>query len=356
MSTRIDSYHLQLMREHVGFIDLDTMVETYKSTGVHQHQINNPMPGIKSILVDHNNQLVKIQGSAKILTDDYLHGISLNTFEPWIQRINQMGIIDLNPQHVYEDGVFHSLDTTHNVPMGTTWNIQNNWEYIQNSILVAKQNPLFNATPYQKKHNKGVTFSGIQKTSKNRLIFYSKHHELNRGTNREFFKACSNPMDVLNQCTNLLRVECNHTSHKDIKQRFGIQSLRVRDILNTKKMPTLDMIHKITMPGRANQLNMLFQEHPQGTPIDKIAMIYGFENIIRDANYHIPTIREFVKMYTTDAMFRWWWSGGKKSTISIRDLIFEVQKKDFGVSGDNNAVMEHIQNSIVDDYSYLKIA
>jgi hypothetical protein len=61
-------------------------------------------------------------------------------------------------------------------------------------------------------------------------------------------------------------------------------------------------------------------------------------------------------MHTTDAMFRWWWSGGKKSTISIRDLIFQVQKKDFDVSLDDNAVMEHIKNSIMNDYTYLKIA
>jgi hypothetical protein len=188
------------------------------------------------------------------------------------------------------------------------------------------------------------------------LIFYAKHLELNRGANREFFKCCKNPMDVLNQSTNLLRVESNNTSHKDIKERFGIKSLRVRDVLNATKKPTMVMLDKITMPGKANQLNMLFEEHPEGTPIDKIAMIYGFENIIRNANYHIPTIREFVKMYTTDAMFRWWWSGGKKSTISIRDLIFEVQKKDLGVSNKNNAVMEHIKNSIMNDYTYLKIA
>jgi hypothetical protein len=160
----------------------------------------------------------------------------------------------------------------------------------------------------------------------------------------------------LNQSTNLLRVESNNTSHKDIKERFGIKSLRVRDVLNATKKPTMVMLDKITMPGKANQLNMLFEEHPEGTPIDKIAMIYGFENIIRNANYHIPTIRSFVKMYTTDAMFRWWWSGGKKSTISIRDLIFEVQKKDLGVSNKNNVVMEHIKNSIMNDYTYLKIA
>ena len=353
--TRIDSYHLEMHRSNVGFIDLDAMIETTKSNGMHSHQISNPIPGIKSILVDHNNELVKIQGSAKILTDNYLQGISSNTFEPWIERINQMGIIVLNISKVYEDGIFHSLDTTHNVDVGQ-WGIDKQWGYIQNSILVAAQNPLFNATPYKLKTNKGVAFIGTQKHSKNRLIFYAKHLELNRGANREFFKCCKNPMDVLNQSTNLLRVESNNTSHKDIKERFGIKSLRVRDVLNATKKPTMVMLDKITMPGKANQLNMLFEEHPEGTPIDKIAMIYGFENIIRNANYHIPTIRSFVKMYTTDAMFRWWWSGGKKSTISIRDLIFEVQKKDLGVSNKNNVVMEHIKNSIMNDYTYLKIA
>jgi hypothetical protein len=266
-----------------------------------------------------------------------------------------MGILDLNPSQVYENGLFHSLDTTHNVPMGTNWNIQSNWEHIQNSILVSKQNPRFEPHIYNSKTNKGIEFRGGQSTSKNRLIFYGKEIELNRPKNREFFKACSNPMAVLNQCANLLRVESNNTSHKDIKERFGVKTMHVRDILNSSKMPTLDMLNKITIPGKANQLSILFESHPNAD-IKEIAMIYGFENIIRTANYHIPTIKAFVKMYTTDAMFRWWWYGGKDSTISIRDLVYKTQQKDLGVSNQNNAVMEHIKNSILDDYTRLKIA
>lgn len=353
--TRIDSYHLEMQRSNVGFIDLDAMVETSKSNGMHSHQINNPIPGIKSILVDHNNELVKIQGSAKILTDSYLQGISVNTFENWIERINEMGIIDLNPSQVYENGLFHSIDTTHNVPMGGNWNIQNNWEYIQNSILVSKQNPRFEPHIYNSKTNKGIEFRGGQSTSKNRLIFYGKEIELNRPKNREFFKACSNPMAVLNQSINLLRVESNNTSHKDIKERFGVNTMRVRDILNSSKMPTLDMLNKITIPGKANQLSILFESNANAD-IKEIAMIYGFENIIRDANYHIPTIKAFVKMYTTNSMFKHWWYGGKQSTMSIRELIHKTQQKDFGVSNQNNVVMEHIKNSILDDYTRIKIA
>ena len=353
--TRIDSYHLEMQRSNVGFIDLDAMVETSKSNGMHSHQINNPIPGIKSILVDHNNELVKIQGSAKILTDDYLQGISLNTFDYWIDCINEMGIIDLDPNKVYENGLFHSIDTTHNVPMGTNWNILNNWEYIQNSILVSKQNPRFEPHIYNSKTNKGIEFRGGQKTSKNRLIFYGKEIELNRPKNREFFKACSNPMAVLNQSINLLRVESNNTSHKDIKERFGVNTMRVRDILNSSKMPTLDMLNKITIPGKANQLSILFESNANAD-IKEIAMIYGFENIIRDANYHIPTIKAFVKMYTTNSMFKHWWYGGKQSTMSIRELIHKTQEKDFGVSNQNNVVMQHIKNSILDDYTRIKIA
>jgi antitoxin component HigA of HigAB toxin-antitoxin module len=266
-----------------------------------------------------------------------------------------MGIIDLNPSQVYENGLFHSLDTTHNVPMGGNWNIQNNWEYIQNSILVSKQNPRFEPHIYNSKTNKGIEFRGGQTTSKNRLIFYGKEIELNRPKNREFFKACSNPMAVLNQSINLLRVESNNTSHKDIKERFGVNTMRVRDILNSKKMPTLDMLNKITIPGKANQLSILFESNTNAD-IKEIAMIYGFENIIRDANYHIPTIKAFVKMYTTNSMFKHWWYGGKQSTMSIRELIHKTQEKDFGVSNQNNAVMEHIKNSILDDYKRLKTA
>ena len=344
-----------MQRSNVGFIDLDAMVETSKSNGMHSHQINNPIPGIKSILVDHNNELVKIQGSAKILTDDYFQGISLNTFDYWIDCINEMGIIDLDPNKVYENGLFHSIDTTHNVPMGGNWNILNNWEYIQNSILVSKQNPRFEPHIYNSKTNKGIEFRGGQTTSKNRLIFYGKEIELNRPKNREFFKACSNPMAVLNQSINLLRVESNNTSHKDIKERFGVNTMRVRDILNSSKMPTLDMLNKITIPGKANQLSILFESNANAD-IKEIAMIYGFENIIRDANYHIPTIKAFVKMYTTNSMFKHWWYGGKQSTMSIRELIHKTQEKDFGVSNQNNVVMQHIKNSILDDYMHLKIA
>ena len=353
--TRIDSYHLELHKSHVQFMDLDLMIETSKSNGMHSHQISNPIPGIKSILVDHNNELVKIQGSAKILTDGYLQGISVNTFENWIERINQMGIIDLDPSKVYENGLFHSIDTTHNVPMGGNWNIQRRVFQRNIETILSKQNPRFEPHIYNSKTNKGIEFRGGQKTSKNRLIFYGKEIELNRPKNREFFKACANPMNVLAQCSNLLRVESNNTSHKDIKDRFGVQSLNVREILNSTQMPTLLMLDKITIPGKANQLSILFESH-LGDDIKEIAMLYGFENIIRTANYHEPTIKAFVKMYTTDSMFRWWWYGGKDSTMSIRELIHKTQEKDLGVSNQNNAIMHHIKQSIHDDYTCLKIA
>lgn len=120
-------------------------------------------------------------------------------------------------------------------------------------------------------------------------------------------------------------------------------------------MPTLSMLDKITIPGKPNQLSILFESHP-GDDIKEIAMLYGFENIIRTANYHEPTIKAFVKMYTSDSMFRWWWYGGKDSTISIRKLIHQTQQKDLGVSNQNNAIMHHIKQSIHDDYTHLKIA
>jgi predicted oxidoreductase len=42
--------------------------------------------------------------------------------------------------------------------------------------------------------------------------------------------------------------------------------------------------------------------------------------------------------------------------MSIKELIHKTQEKDFGVSNQNNAVMEHIKNSILDDYTHLKTA
>jgi hypothetical protein len=95
---------------------------------------------------------------------------------------------------------------------------------------------------------------------------------------------------------------------------------------------------------------MVFNEYsPDNYNLDEVIKLEGIKNIIRNANYCEKTLKQFVKRYTTEAMFRWWWYGGKKSITPFRPLINELRVKDANKDPQVNKVIEFIRNTMQQD-------
>lgn len=122
------------------------------------------------------------------------------------------------------------------------------------------------------------------------------------------------------------------------------------DVLTNGVNYNPSMLDKITQPHRENQLLMVFNEYdPDKHSIQDVIQLEGIKNIIRSANYDESTLKKFVKQYTTESMFRWWWYGGKKSITPFRPLIDELKKRDANKDPQTNKIIEYIRQAMLND-------
>jgi len=96
---RIDSNSIQVPFDAINHIDTTHL--THKPEVKNGQTIKDlysitskELPvGLSGITIDNNRQVVKISGSAKLLDENYLDGVNINTFEKYIDKINELGIV-----------------------------------------------------------------------------------------------------------------------------------------------------------------------------------------------------------------------------------------------------------------------
>jgi hypothetical protein len=354
---RIDSNTIQVPFDAVNFIDYSNPYLIHNRPTKNGEVIKDAyivsskdLPvGVSGLTIDNIRQQISINTSAKLLNNQYLDGINTNTYAQWIDSINGLGLIDIDKYKTFEQGIFQKIDTTNNIDLSSLYNLDNQWNEVLGYLEVAKLNERFSIDDYYSKHNQGIAYRGNQK-EKNRLIMYRKYLDLLKSDNKGFLNSINRPVEFLNSTKNILRVESNHTTFKAIRTRLNINSNTIQDVLTNGVNPNPKMLDKITQPHRENQLLMVFNEYsPDNYNLDEVIKLEGIKNIIRNANYCEKTLKQFVKRYTTEAMFRWWWYGGKKSITPFRPLINELRVKDANKDPQVNKVIEFIRNTMQQD-------
>ena len=354
---RIDSNTIQVPFDAVNFIDYSNPYLIHNRPTKNGEVIKDAyivsskdLPvGVSGLTIDNIRQQISINTSAKLLNNQYLDGINTNTYAQWIDSINGLGLIDIDKYKTFEQGIFQKIDTTNNIDLSSLYNLDNQWNEVLGYLEVAKLNERFSIDDYYSKHNQGIAYRGNQK-EKNRLIMYRKYLDLLKSDNKGFLNSINRPVEFLNSTKNILRVESNHTTFKAIRTRLNINSNTIQDVLTNGVNPNPKMLDKITQPHRENQLLMVFNEYsPDNYNLDEVIKLEGIKNIIRNANYCEKTLEQFVKRYTTEAMFRWWWYGGKKSITPFRPLINELRVKDANKDPQVNKVIEFIRNTMQQD-------
>ena len=354
---RIDSNTIQVPFDAVNFIDYSNPYLIHNRPTKNGEVIKDAyivsskdLPvGVSGLTIDNIRQQISINTSAKLLNNQYLDGINTNTYAQWIDSINGLGLIDIDKYKTFEQGIFQKIDTTNNIDLSSLYNLDNQWNEVLGYLEVAKLNDRFSIDEYDSKHNQGIAYRGNQK-EKNRLIMYRKYLDLLKADNKGFLNSINRPVEFLNSTKNILRVESNHTTFKAIRTRLNIKTNSIQDVLTNGINPNPKMLDKITQPHRENQLLMVFNEYsPDNYNLNEVIKLEGIKNIIRNANYCEKTLKQFVKRYTTQAMFRWCWYGGKKSITPFRPLINELRVKDANKDPQVNKVIEFIRNTMQQD-------
>ena len=282
-----------------------------------KYSITNPMPGLKSIAVFPGNKVI-IETSAKLLKDNYLKGINLNTLDQYVDSINSTGLIHIKRANI-DKAQMLLADTTQNI----AWNEKTSFSDLIHSIQLCSVNPKYSTDLFNERNNKGLVFRGNQKTIKCRMILYDKYTELiAKKENKDFLSSCANPNKLLASAKGIIRVEQNNTSFKSIRDRLKITDRSILSVLNSCANPNYKLLQDITSLHSLEQLELFERYRNTQMTIGEIVKMEGMRTIVEKCNYDKNLVKEFLKSLSP----KWdGWYYGRNGNPGLKAVLQRMQ-------------------------------
>ena len=323
----IDSNKILIPFDCIDSFDSDAFFNKpiYKAGNLLQNKYtaNGIIPGLKSIEVNPTANKVVIETSAKILKDNYLQGINVNTIEQYVDSINSTNLIHIKRAKI-DQAQLLSVDTTQNI----AWNDRTSFSDLIHSIQLCSVNPKYSNDLFNERNNKGLVFTGNQKSIKCRMIIYDKYTELiAKKENKLFLESCNNPNKLLNQAKGIIRVEQNNTSFKAIRTRLKVADNNIVNVLNSNENPNLKLLDTITSLHSLEQLELFERYRNKQMTIGEIVRMEGMRNIIEKCAYDKNLLKEFLKSLS-DKWDSWYYDRNGKPGFKtvLQRMKFEKYK------------------------------
>jgi len=255
--------------------------------------------------------------SAKVLLDDYLDGIHINSLEKALAHLSPCLEVDLDALWDANPKV-HRFDTTSNIPLASL--DAANHKAVMDALLISTSNSFFDAKYHGGKRQCGIVIQGRQE-AQNRFIAYAKHLELARPKNKAFLDACINSSRLRMEASKQVRIEVNHSNHKSIKQRLNIANIGLREVLTSTSLVNYDYLLKVTNGGRQltlfNDIQQAIQEQGQSFDGYRYLISQGMASIVNQANGNIKDIQRAIQLFFGDR-WRYHWYGRKDARGGMR--------------------------------------
>ena len=190
------------------------------------------------IATSKTKQTLTLEFSSKVLQEDYPKLISKETIGDCLERINQLGICQIDTQGILQTGCITSMDVTTDVDLDLT-----------SQVLDTLNERVGNYRRYKWEHyeNEGIAFSRDVKSRdcKETLILYNKGRELQRNDNQAFLNTLTNKYQVLDYFNGKARFELSLDTPKKIKHYTEVEDTYIMDVLNTKANPLLEVFNSV---------------------------------------------------------------------------------------------------------------
>lgn len=248
--------------------------ETVKSNGItfNSFSYSDNTAGLKGIQYRPNTGDVIIEVSAKVLKENYIELINLDTIQQVSDRINATGVIHLHVTDLLELSEVLRCDYCSNLKADK--DLQRYLDY-----LAFIQIPNYRTDTYKRySQTQSVIYKDRLKTSKDRLICYNKLDEL---------KKASSKFDGLktSDFNGMLRIERNVTDLKTLRKITG-KTNGLTDCLTVSKLPNIELLRKIVM-ARTNKNKVINNNN--------YLLNCSFEYLIEQYNSDLHLIYEDLK-------------------------------------------------------------
>lgn len=239
--------------------------------------------GIKNVTINERKGLIYLETSAKVLGDQYGDGINLNTIERVLDEVNKTGVVTIDKNEFIKMGKFLKIDVTDNIKIDGAKDAD-----IVDSLMALKSNTRYQVTNYKKQNNYGAVFNNTAKSFRERLIAYSKMHDIKK--DRKLLDAV--PYNHLEkEFSKVWRFESNIASFEKIRDNLGVLDNGIQSVLNSTAKVNYNLFNKIQK--HKLQLELFCLDDPTKS-LNDVIKEWGYRNIIEHCCYDIHVIESIL--------------------------------------------------------------
>lgn len=284
---RFDTITLELPRYCISeynpeyFINQSYNPLTGEEYNLKTHQLSKQFRGFNSVKLSPEKCIIEF--SAKVLQADYMEGINKDTYPNVHKYIDNSDVIRISESDFYYLSRFHKCHTADNI------NLEHD-KYNLNDYFTAmymNTNPEYQIVEYSGKANSGLTF----KKGKYKAKIYNKEFDMKRSANCEMLNLYP---ELNNQIQHIARFEAEHLKFKHIRERFGVDALTWKGMLNSPIKVNSIIFDKMinTEPVKAFI--------PKFTRIPDWRMYYAYKSILAECDNDLRRVRKVLKNSFTD--------------------------------------------------------
>jgi hypothetical protein len=239
--------------------------------------------GIKNVTINENKGVFSLETSAKVLGEQYKDGINLNTIERVLDAVNATGIVSINKGEFIDTGKFLRLDVTDNIKIDGAKDMD-----IVDALMSLRGNSKFQATPYKRTKNYGVTFKNNASSFRERLIAYSKIHDIKKDRSLLDIVPYTH---LAKEFDKVWRVESNIAEFRKIREHLGVLDTGINSVLNSSAKVNYTLLKKIQKNDIQLELFYLDRDDiTMGQVIDE----FGRRYIVQHCCYEINIIENIL--------------------------------------------------------------
>ena len=312
--------------------------------------------GLNSIIEYPNQDALEIQLSSKILSQNYLQGININTIQQAHEEIVASGLIDLPISHLM-DAVIRRSDFCSLMPIP-----QKQMHTLLDSFeLNNYPRKKMDATRYGRKDNQGFAIHGKLSTRKIHFKLYDKYLDLKKKANLGFCQSVGYYW-IESNTKDLLRIESEFSRglQKELKKIIGLndsEKVTLNHVLNTEKKILLHSLNKLLptasdktyMPEQVAKILTDFKIMQES---NKLTMGYNEFMLIR-SYYHL-LVEENGCIYSAYNRIKLWNPNNYRSKavrhkLDVAKILYDTEHKAIETSKTQSQYLNQIKYHLSND-------
>lgn len=237
-------------------------------------------PYLLSIKVDNTNNELIIEFTSRILKDDCINLINIDSIKQCLDNINKLRICNIDVENIIKNSTVLKCDVTKDIQIN---------QPVKNIISqIARSIKNYNRWKPKTYRNEGIALEKVVKTKKykSRMVIYDKHKELTRKSNNLFLLSLEKRTNVLNYFKNKLRFELNINSMVQIRDLLMIRNNELLTVLNSRSNP----IHYVLNGILDQKVNTLHSTEWKD---------YIKELVLRDNDFNIEKVEAKIRSMVT---------------------------------------------------------